>query len=276
MPSERFDAVSRRAALLSLCALVSVFALSSGCSDGGSTVTVANQTLVRSLNAYVPPSGTPNNTGIMITGSGQTITGTDSLGFGQFFQSGSYYGVSSGAFAPQATGTGISTPLTLPTAATLAGNDAAYAVVAAGEAGQTGTLAPQLFLVPNFTEGQIAIPSNASAIRVVNFSVNPNPIGLYATSSSTPSTPISASVASVAYGYSSATNGYVAVPTSQLKNLALVDTTAPQTTLSLSGGSGLNSTSFQSGVAYTLYIFGQSGNSAEPLGATWVVDYPVQ
>ena len=249
-----------------LFSVVSLGMLLFGCGSGSTS----NTARVRSLNTYVPASGTDGS--LTITSSnGTPLNGAGTLGFGMFANSGAYTSVSSGNVTILASGTGLTSPLTLTSS--LNGDDAAYTLVAAGQAGQTNALVPQLLAIPNFTANQIVIPSGDAAIRVVNVSLNPNPVGLYNTVNNVPTTVVSSTPGSVAYGYGAA-NLYVAVPTTQLTNLALVDSTKPQTALALSTASNLNSNTFVSGQAYTLYVYGQPGNTTQPLSATWVEDFP--
>ncbi len=250
-----------------LSAALGLALLLTGCGTGSGT---SNASLVRTLNAYIPAAGT--NGSLAFVGNSVSLTGTY-LGFGQIGNGGTYVVVSSGAFTASASGPTVTTPIQLA-GQTLSGNNAAYTLVSAGEAGQTGTLVPQLLLIPNYTANQISLPTGDVAIRVVNLALNANPIGLFATNNSVPSAALTTGVGSIAYGYSSAANPYVAVATTQLTNMALVDVTQPQTALSLSLTSNLNTFTFTAGQAYTLYVIGQPGNNAAPLSALWVLDYP--
>jgi len=75
------------------------------------------------------------------------------------------------------------------------------------------------------------------------------------------------------HGYSPA-NVYAAVPLTQLNNFALVDTSNTLTALSLGTASNLNTFTFTSSQPYTLFVYGQQGNAANPLTATWTEDFP--
>ncbi len=254
--------------LITISALGMLFA---GCGLGGSSSSSSSR--VRTLNAYIPANGVSN--AISVSAGSTALTNGISLSFGQFSNGGGYVSTPSGAFSPIATGTGIPTSITPLTPTTLNGNNAAYSIIVAGEIGQTGALTPQIFVLPNYTTDVIAIPSGSAAVRVVNVSLVPNPIGVYNTSSGAPVSVLNPNFTSVSYGYSAAANGYSIVPLSQLANFAIVDSTATGTALSLSNTSTLNNYIFISGQAYTLYVFGQPGNSAEPLTASWYSDYPV-
>ena len=115
---------------------------------------------------------------------------------------GQYTVLNSGAISIAATGTSLATPITLTS--TFAGNNTAYTLAAIGQAGQTGTFAPQLISIPNFVANQIVLLSGEAAIRVVNLSLNTNPIGLYNAISGVPSTVVATGTTNIAYGYSSA------------------------------------------------------------------------
>ena len=185
-----------------------------------------------------------------------------------------YATVSNQSFSPAATGPGTTSPIVFQVPFTLLGNSTAYTIIGAGQSGQAGTLLPQLIATRNYTPDQLALPVGSVAIRVINLSLNSNPIGLFTTTGGVPSAAIATSVASVAYGFDATTNAYAAVTTDQLTNMALVDTTSPTIALTLSSASNLNSIALLSGQAYTLYVYGQPSNAAQPLGATWVLDYP--
>jgi hypothetical protein len=233
----------------------------------------AGQNPLRVLNAFVPAQGVDGS--LTINAGGSTITGTAPTPAGQFANGGGYYYIFSGSFAPVGTSPGLSTPLQLPAPVNLPGDGTARALVAAGQAGQAGVLAPQFFLIPNYTINALAIPSGDVAIRVVNVSLNSNPIGLFSTNGSVPTAALDPALASVPYGYTAVANPYVAVPLTQLTNLAVVDTTNTGSRLTLSVTNGLNLMTFNAGQAYTLYVYGQPANSLEPLTATWVLDYPL-
>lgn len=226
----------------------------------------------RTLNLFVPATGADPTLNFSI--GNVPMTGSSAVAFGQFGNGGRYVGSDVQPFAPTAAGPGALTPLTLVSNTGLAGFGATYTLVAVGQGAQTGTLIPQLLMIPNFTPDLLNLAPTSAAIRVINLSLNPNPIGLYSTTSGIPSAAVAADVGSVAYGYSSTTNAYVLVATNKLTNLALVDTTKPTVALTLAPGSNLNSVALLAGQAYTLYIYGQPSNAAQPLGATWALDFP--
>ena len=208
-----------------------------------------------------------------VTSGSLVLSGSSGLGFGQFANGGAYTGVGTGVFNPSGSGTGVTSTMLFQSAPTLTANTS-YMLIAAGRSGQTGTLAPQFLLAPNYTTDTLTIPAGDAAIRVINVSSNPNAVGLFATNAGTPTSALATSFASITYGYTGAANPYVAVPTTQLANLALVDATNTTVPLSLSTSSTLNNVTFVSGQAYTLYVFGQPANSDQPLGAVWVQDFP--
>ncbi|MCW3052822.1 MAG: hypothetical protein JWN14_1992, partial [Chthonomonadales bacterium] len=165
-----------------LCSAAFLGTMLSGCgSDNATTAT----THIRTFNAYIPSAGQDGSLTIATTaGSPLTSVGTP-LGFGQFAIGGQYTILNSGSITISATGTSLVSPITLTS--TFAGNNTAYTLVATGQAGQTGAFVPQLISIPNFVSGQLVIPSGDAAIRVVNLSLNTNPIGLYNAVSGVPS-----------------------------------------------------------------------------------------
>jgi hypothetical protein len=240
----------------------------SGC--GGNNAATAT-THIRTLNVYLASAGVDGSLNIATTnGSPLTAVGTP-LGFGQFAIGGQYTLLNSGTITIAATGTSLATPITLTS--TFAGNNTAYTLAAIGQEGQTGTFVPQLISIPNFVANQIVIPSGDAAIRVVNLSLNTNPIGLYNTVGGVPNSVVATATTNIAYGYSAA-NVYAAVPTTQLNNFALVDTSNTLTALSLATSTNLNTFTFTAGQAYTLFVFGQQGNATDSFNATWVEDFP--
>lgn len=244
--------------------------LSAGCGSGVST---ASQTLIKSVNAYVPASGADGS--LVFFANTTYLTGLN-LAFGTVGNSGGFVSIPSGVYSLTCSSLNTNpnkVVLSLPNQ-TFAGNNTAYTVVATGQAGQTGTLKPQTLVLPDYYANQITLPSGTVAVRIVNLSLNPNPVGLYGTASGNPTSAVVTSAASIAYGYSSSVNTYVAIPTSSLVNMAIVDSTAPKASLALSSGSNLNTNSLIAGDAYTLYIYGVPSSGSTPFGATWVQDYP--
>ncbi len=254
--------VSRRVALMG--SLFGCYAVV-GCSSASTTTVTNNLALVKGFNAYIPATG--------VDGTVTFTTGSASLGAVAFGGVGANISVNAGAFTATATGTGIATPLALSVAPTLGPNNSPYVLAAVGQSGQSGALAPQLLMIPNYTTALFTIPVAQDAIRVVNLSLNPNPIGLYRTSGGVVGSPLAAALGSVAYGYDGVANAYTLVNTVNLNNFALVDTTAPTTPLSLDASSNLSTQVLQTAQAYTLYIYGQPGNATQPLTAKWVLDY---
>ncbi len=226
---------------------------------------------VRTFNAYIPASGAAPT----LTFTSGTTTLGNAVGFSQFGNSGNYTTVPSGSFTATATGPGAPTPLQFTSSQSLESNNTTYTLIAAGEAGRSGALAPQLMVVQDNLGQFLNAPAQDAVIRVLNLSANPNPIGLYSTSNGVPTTPVKSDVVNsdfgnIAYGVSTSTV-ILSVPVSQLTNLAIVDATQanPKTVLA-------NVPAFpgQPLRAFTLYVTGQPGNQAEPMTATWVQDYP--
>lgn len=245
---------------------LAALAILPGC--GGS---IANDIRVRTFNAYIPPVGVDSS--LNFVANTTSLTGGTVLAFGQL--SNGYATVTNQSFTPAATGPGTTSSIVFQTPFTFQGNLTAYTLVAAGQSGQAGTLLPQLIATRNYTPDTLALPAGSAAIRVINLCLNSNPIGLFTTTSGAPSAAIATAVASVAYGFDATTNAYTAMTTDKLTNMALVDTTSPTLALALSSSSNLNSIALLSGQAYTLYICGQPSNAAQPLGAIWVLDYPL-
>src|ERR1041385_6370082 len=104
-----------------LGALVAALSLAfplAGCSNGGSS----SQSLVRSINAYIPAAGTDDS--LTLIGNGTFLTGGN-LGFGQVANGGSYVTLISGPFSADASGPTVTTPIQL-SGQTLNGSGAAY------------------------------------------------------------------------------------------------------------------------------------------------------
>lgn len=255
-----------------LATIAMAFVLAAGCSNGSSNI---NNSLVKSINVYVPPPGTalPNGA-ITLYANSTFLTGSSTTQFGQVANAGGYASITSGTYNLVMSGPTVQPAVQL-NAQTFAGSNAAYTVLGAGESGQTGTLAPQIIVAPNYVRNELALTTGTAAIRVINASLNANSIGLYSTSNGgAPTTPLATATASVPFGYSAAINVYEAIPTSTIAQLTIVDSTAPTIKLGVSGGSNLNSFAFKPGDAYTLIVYGQPGNGTVPLGCTWVQDYP--
>src|ERR1051325_8298687 len=186
--------------------------------DENNTVPTAQ---VRTLNAFVPAPGASST--ILVASNGTALTGTTGVGFGQIANNGTFVTVPSGTFTPVATGSGLPSPIAFTTPPTLTSN-ASYTLVATGQAGATGTMAPQFLLIPNPTSSQLTIPSGSTAIRVVNLSGNTNPVGLFNTDTSgVPTAAVNTGVSNVPFGFNATTNSFVTVPTTQLSNLGIVD-----------------------------------------------------
>jgi hypothetical protein len=263
-----------------LCALMIAVPLTYALAACGTVDSgTGNLSLIRTLNAYVPPAGSTGTLTVIKTNNDTTtyaLSGSGGLAFGRFSPNGTFTFVQNGVMNVKGTGNGLSTAMTFTTAPTLAGNGTVYTMVAGGQSGQTGTLAPQFFILSNYMRSLFTIPADSVALRVVNLSLNANAVGLYNTSGGVPTTPVDSAFSSVSYGCSDAVNTYTVVPASQLSGLALVDVTATGTALALSSTSNLSTFSGVAGRAYTIYIYGQPGNTLQPLGATVALDYPVE
>jgi hypothetical protein len=249
-------------ALVAACAALSL----TGCGTGTSST---SQSLVKSINTYVPASGLDGS--LTLFANTIYLTGGN-IGFGTVANSGGYVSLTSGNYNLTASGPST-TPIVLNNQAFNGGNTA-YTVLATGQGGQLGTYAPKIVVLPNYVNGQLTLAAGTAAVRVVNVSLNTNNVGLFNTSGGVPKAAVTANFASLGYGYNSGTNVYTAVPTSSLVNMAVVDVTAPTTALTLQTATNLNTQSFAAGNAYTLYIFGQPSNTSQPISATWVQDYP--
>lgn len=235
----------------------------SGCGNDNGTTNGNNATTsqVRSFNAYIPSAG--NSGTLNISSGGTSLTGATGLGYGQTTTG--YTTVNSGAFQPTATGTGVSNTLQASAGTLLTGNNSSYTLVTAGQEGQAGTFSPQLYVLPNYNSSvQQPIGTGQAAIRVVNLSPGLATTSLYTTDANEQSTLVNSGLGNVNYGYSSALNSYVNVPLTSLNNLSFQSAANPGQNLTLNGNS-LNTQQFQSGRAYTIYIYGQSGNATQPL-----------
>jgi len=242
---------------------------SSGCGSGTST---ASQSLVKTFNAYVPAAGATGNAAQITLFAGPLYLGAQ-IPFGTAGSLGSYVSVVSGTYNLYASVPGASSYAASLASQTFAGNNTAYTVVAAGQSGQTtGTYVPQVIVLPAYTANQLSLPSNTVAVRILNVSLNANPLGLFGTATGNPSTAVATATASIPYGYSASQNPYVAIPTASLVNMAIVDATVPKTALVLASSSNLNTNTFIAGDAYTLIIYGQASNGT--LGVLWIQDYP--
>jgi len=252
-------------------AAASVCLSSTGCSSGGGN---SSNSLVKSINAYVPPDGEPVSGGAITLYAGASFLTGNITEFGQVSNNGGYISLASGTYNLVMSGPTLQPSVQLAGVA-LTGNNTEYTVIGAGEAGQTGALAPQIIVAPNFTRNQLVLTTGTAAIRVINVSLDPNNLGLYSTNNGgAPTTALAPATASLPFGYSSSNNVYDAVPTSTIAQLAIVDVTATGAKLGLSGGSNLNTKVFVPGDAYSLIIYGQPGNGTYPLGCTWIQDYP--
>jgi len=271
----------RPASLLLLAAAACIGVGGVGCSTTSSTT----NTLIKSFNAYLPPSGTSLVNGD-VTLYANSVYLSASVGFGIVGSSGGYISLTSGTYNLYASLPSATQQFAQSLGVTFSGNNTPYTVIAAGEAGKTSPspYVPQIIVMPDYTSSPLtlSLASNQCAIRVVNVSLNPNPLGLYSTTGGVPSAPIAAGLSAIPFGYGVGSNPYVAVSISSLVNLAIVDSTAPSTVLQLpynnSGNiSNLNTNAFIAGDAYTLIIYGQPGNinAFNALGGTWITDYPL-
>jgi len=239
-----------------------------GC--GGSDDNTVPTAQVRTFNAFVPAPGASST--ITVAANGTALAGANGVTFGQFANNGSFVAVPAGTFSPVATGTGLATPLQFSTSPTLNANTS-YTLVATGQVGQVGTMAPQLVLVPNPTPSQLTIPAGTAAVRGVNLSTNTNPIGLFNTTGGVPTTTVNAGVNNIPFGFNATTNSFVTVPTTQLSNLAVVDTTNTTSPIPLAATSNLNTTTFLPGHAYTWFTFGSPGSLNNPFSGIWVQEF---
>ena len=251
-------------AVFSLAAVIGLGLLLIGCGNGN---TVTGTSMVRVFNAYIPAAG--SDATVTVTSNSTSLTGAANAPFGQLANGGTYVSRPSGKFIASAQPAGASAAFQFQHEPTLIAGDF-YTVVAAGQAGQTGTLVPRLITIPHNSTSISPIPSGDVAVRVVNLSLNPNAVSLYTSTSGT-LVPLDPIVTNIPYGYNSQTNTYVFLPAAKPANLALVDN-ATQNVLTLSDPAAITTNTFTAGQAYTLFVYGQPGNSAQPLGATWVAD----
>ncbi len=137
---------------------------------------------------------------------------TASLGFGMIGSSGGYVSLTSGTYNLYASLPNAASPFAQNTNGTVfAGNNTPYTVIAAGQNGQTGTFLPQIIVMPDFTANPLTLTlaTGQCAIRVVNVSLNPNPVGLYAATGGVPMAPIATGTMAVPYGYGAAANNLI-------------------------------------------------------------------
>jgi len=234
-------------------------------SGGGSVGT----SQVRTFNTLVPSNG---NTGTLTIGAnGTTLSGQSGLAYGQFNPAFGYTTVPSGTFTPSGSGTGFTTPIQLTTPSGLAANTN-YTLVAAGQMGQNGTLGPQFFLVPDFNSTTTTIPTGQAAVRFINLSPGTQNFGLYSSVNGGVATPLSSNMSSVGYGFNSATDAYAFVPVQSGSTFSIRDAANPSTDVVLANG-GLTGLNLQAGHAYTVYDYGQNGNTGAPLTTSFVQDF---
>jgi len=110
------------------------------------------------------------------------------------------------------------------------------------------------------------------AVRLINLSPGSPPISLYGSYSGSAAAPLAAALSSRPYGYDGKGNTYAFVLTPVLSHLSLRSAQNPGQDLPLAN-SNLNTLTFQSGMAYTIYVYGQSGNTRFPLSAVVVANY---
>lgn len=255
LPTKSFAAAAAITALVLLIV---------GCGNGN---TVNGTSHVRVFNAFIAPAGADSS--VAVTLNGNSLTGGTNAPFGQIANGGVFTDVPSGKFAASGQPAGSSGKLEFQHTVTLIAADF-YTIVAAGEAGQTGIFVPRLITLPHTSTSLAPIPAGDVAVRVVNLSLNPNAVSLFTSTSGTPA-PLDPGVSNIPYGYNGQTNAYVFLPAAKPANLALVDA-GSQNVLTLSGTSNLTTNTFTAGQAYTLFVYGQPGNSDQPLSATWVAD----
>jgi hypothetical protein len=231
------------------------------------------------MNTYIPAPGTSVQNGEVSLFVSSTYLAAN-LSFGQIGSSGNPVSLPSGSHNVYASLINSNSVLSEAAAVNFSGNNTPYTIISAGESGQSGALAPQVIVMQDYTSGALSLGAGQCAIRVVNLSLNPNPIGLFGLSAGKPTSALAPAVASLGFGYNPTSNPYVAINAPAVGTVTLVDTTAPTVSLPITNSnavSNLDTLGFVAGSAYTLVIYGQVGNAAtyNQLGATWIQDYPV-
>lgn len=250
-----------------------------GCGSGSATPGTGNSVIstdgVRALNAYVSLPGGDGS--LSFTVAGISLSGSGAAPAPTTIASGTYtqrYSVPVGSVSCSAFSANtqpITGTFVLQTTTPYFSN-LTYTLAAAGKAGQTGEYRPTLFMIPEVAEN-IVPGGDFVAIRMVNLSPGLRNFGLFNAADGMPTTswPAPRDVVSATYGFSPGRNAFYAGPTPQHGSFALVDLADPLTAVSLDPTSNLNTVYFRAGFSYTLFIVGESGNSAFPLAAFWTL-----
>lgn len=235
-----------------------------GCGGSGNA-SLVGQSHIRVFNAYIPSTG---NTGTLtVTGNGTSIV-PSTAAYGGYSPSSGYTAVTDAMITFAASGTNVtSTSLDV----TLLSDILGYSLVAAGTEGQTGTYAPTLLLLPEFDPTAQSIGSTQFAVRFVNLTQSVNSAAVYNTVTGSSAVVLNSSLSGIHYGFSSGNNPYVVLTTTTVGTLSIRSTSSSGTDLTLTN-SNLGSTTLQNGSAYTIYLYGVSGSTTNPLTATIVQD----
>jgi hypothetical protein len=240
-----------------------------GCGSDNNSNNV-NQSGVRTFNAFVPSTG--NSATLNVTSGASSLSGQSGLAFGQFSPSSGFTMVSSGTFNPSVTSQDLVTPLQFQTAPTLTGNTNSTLVVT-GQSGQVGANAPQLISIPTFDPNQIVIPSGQAAVRFINLSPNSPSLSLFNSTNGGPATAFNngAGTSNINFGFNSNISPFVFVPASTGNTFSIQSTANPGTNLLLANNN-LSNITLQSGQAYTIFTYGETGNVNQPLSAVITTD----
>lgn len=242
-------------------AFVAFTALVAGCGGGSSD----DRPQIRAFNAFLPPAGTSGP--ITVTANGAPIA--SNVQFGTFVPGIGFVRVPAGAFNPSVTGTGIANSITFPAPPNVSA-DNQYYVITAGQAGQIGALAPQLFLAPIYNCTANPVPAGSVALRIVNLAPGLGPTSLFSTVGGNTNL-VNVGLSNRDFGFDLVTNGFVFVPVNSLTTLSLQTALNPGVNLNLTN-SNLTTTNFVSGHAYTIFVIGLAGDPNEPLTAVVVQD----
>lgn len=250
-----------------LCILALAVAGCGGNGDDDDNNT-AQQSNVRFFNTLNNTNAAAGNVSLNV---GATAVSNSTTGqFGQFTPSGSYTSVESGAATVTGSGGGLTTNIQPSGPVSLSSNQY-YTLVAAGQIGQTGQFAPQVLLIPEFNPNLQTIGTGQTAIRVVNLSPTTETYTLFNSQSGGPAAVLDTGTSGITYG-APGTGSYVLLNTSGLGSLSLRNATDPNQDVTLAN-SNLTNFTFQSGRAYTIYVYGMAGTT-QGLNAFITQDYP--
>ncbi|HZO90411.1 MAG TPA: hypothetical protein VFB38_18945 [Chthonomonadaceae bacterium] len=250
--------------LLGAATLLTVVLLGCGSGSGQSGSTPHDQqSRVRFFNGFIPQAGQSST--LSVTNQGAAMTGPVGISFAEFLPTHTYLSVGRSAFQPMATGAGLAGPVPAQAPIHLDGAPTAYTLALVGQAGQSGDLKPQILVIPDLPQVMAFIPDFQMALRVINLSPGLGPITLL-----NEQEVLNSNMTNIPYGYDPALNPYILVPTRPQLHLSLRDASHPSQDLPVAGN--WTSPNLLNGHTYTLYVYGQRGNAAQPLSATIVED----